>query len=130
MDSHQSIELFVAIQTLVIAISHIAQPRAWVDFFVWLRGKGHAGVFANGFLSLWFGAFIPQFIDPTRDYLMQIAIMGPTAMAVALASDGFYAVAVGRARRLLTRRRVRFINRASGACLIGGGVWLALSRSR
>ena len=65
-----------------------------------------------------------------RDYLMQIAIMGPTAMLVALASDGFYAIAVGRARRLLTQRRVRFINRASGACLIGGGVWLALSRSR
>jgi threonine/homoserine/homoserine lactone efflux protein len=77
-----------------------------------------------------FGAFIPQFIDPARDYLAQIAILGPTAMLVALASDGFYAIAVGRARRLLTRRRVRFINRASGACLIGGGAWLALSRSR
>jgi threonine/homoserine/homoserine lactone efflux protein len=51
-------------------------------------------------------------------------------MIVALTSDGFYAVAVGRARRLLTQRRVRLINRASGACLIGGGVWLALTRSR
>jgi len=31
-----------------------------VDFFVWLRGKGHAGVFANGFLSLWFGGLIVE----------------------------------------------------------------------
>ncbi len=51
-------------------------------------------------------------------------------MLVALASDGFYAIAVGRARTLLTQRRVRLVNRASGACLIGGGIWLALTRSR
>lgn len=100
--------------------------------------KPHGGFLLQGFLVMlsnpktlfFFGAFIPQFIDPHRDTLTQIAILGPTAMIVALASDGFYAVAVGRARRMLTQRRVRFINRASGACLIGGGVWLALTRSR
>lgn len=92
--------------------------------------QGFLVMLSNPKTLFFFGAFIPQFIDPTRDYLMQIAILGPTAMLVALASDGFYALAVGRARRLLTRRRVRVINRASGACLIGGGVWLALSRSR
>jgi threonine/homoserine/homoserine lactone efflux protein len=100
--------------------------------------KPRGGFLLQGFLVMmsnpktlfFFGAFIPQFIDPTRDSLSQIAILGPTAMLVALVSDGFYAIAVGRARRLLTRRRVRFINRASGACLIGGGLWLALSRSR
>jgi len=53
-------EFFVALQTLVIGVSHVVQPRAWVDFFVWLRGKGHAGVFANGFLSLWFGGLIVE----------------------------------------------------------------------
>ena len=100
--------------------------------------KPRGGFLLQGFLVMlsnpktlfFFGAFIPQFIDPQRDTLTQIAILGPTAMIVALASDGFYAVAVGRARRMLTQRRVRFINRASGACLIGGGVWLALTRSR
>ena len=100
--------------------------------------KPRGGFLLQGFLVMlsnpktlfFFGAFIPQFIDPHRDYLTQIAILGPTAMIVALTSDGFYAVAVGRARRLLTQRRVRLINRASGACLIGGGVWLALTRSR
>ena len=100
--------------------------------------KPRGGFLLQGFLVMlsnpktlfFFGAFIPQFIDPARDYLTQVAIMGPTAMIVALTSDGFYAIAVGRARRLLTQRRVRFVNRASGACLIGGGVWLALTRSR
>ncbi|MEZ5831955.1 MAG: LysE family translocator [Dongiaceae bacterium] len=100
--------------------------------------KPRGGFLLQGFLVMlsnpktlfFFGAFIPQFIDPQRDYLTQIAVLGPTAMLVALTSDGFYAIAVGRARQLLTQRRVRFINRASGACLIGGGVWLALTRSR
>ena len=57
----ESVQLFVALQSSIIAVSHIAQPHAWVDFFVWLRGKGHAGVFANGFLSLWFGGLIVAF---------------------------------------------------------------------
>jgi homoserine/homoserine lactone efflux protein len=92
--------------------------------------QGFLVMLSNPKTLFFFGAFIPQFIDPHRDYLTQIAILGPTAMIVALTSDGFYAIAVGRARRLLTQRRVRLINRASGACLIGGGVWLALSRSR
>jgi homoserine/homoserine lactone efflux protein len=100
--------------------------------------KPRGGFLLQGFLVMlsnpktlfFFGALIPQFVDPTQDYLTQVAILGPTAMVVALASDGFYAIAVGRARRLLTQRRVRFINRASGACLIGGGIWLALARSR
>jgi threonine/homoserine/homoserine lactone efflux protein len=92
--------------------------------------QGFLVMLSNPKTLFFFGAFIPQFIDPHRDYLTQIAILGPTAMIVALTSDGFYAVAVGRARSLLTQRRVRLINRASGACLIGGGVWLALTRSR
>jgi hypothetical protein len=63
MTLHESVEFFVALQTLVIGLSHVLQPRVWVDFFVWLRGKGHAGVFANGFLSLWRGVSRPAAFD-------------------------------------------------------------------
>ena len=45
-------------------------------------------------------------------------------------SDGSYALLTGRAGRWLSRRRVRLAARLSGACLIGGGVWLALTRAR
>ena len=92
--------------------------------------QGTLVMLSNPKTLFFFGAFLPQFLDPTRDFYQQILIMGPTAMAVALMSDGFYALAVGRARSMLTERRVRFVNRAGGACLIGGGLWLALSRSR
>lgn len=92
--------------------------------------QGSLVMLSNPKTLFFFGAFLPQFLDPTRDFYQQVLIMGPTAMVVALVSDGFYAVAVGRARSLLTQRRVRFINRAGGVCLIGGGLWLAFSRTR
>jgi len=96
------------------------------------------GFFLQGFLVLmgnpkallWFGAFIPQFVDPKGDYVGQVVLLGLTAMAVAALSDGAYAVVTGRASALLSRSRVRLVNRIGGLCLIGGGAWLALTRAR
>jgi homoserine/homoserine lactone efflux protein len=76
---------------------------------------------------LFFGAFFPQFMDPNRDFTLQVLIMGATAMAV---SDSAYALLASRAGAALSRRRVRLMTRASGGMLIGGGVWLALSRTK
>jgi threonine/homoserine/homoserine lactone efflux protein len=77
---------------------------------------------------IFFGAFFPQFIDPARDHGLQILIMGLTAMLFAAVSDSAYALAAGRAGRALSAQRVRLMSRVSGAFLIGGGMWLALSR--
>ena len=54
-------EIIAAVNFLVIGISHVVQPRAWAEFFIWLRGKGPAGSFVNGFLSLAFGSLIVGF---------------------------------------------------------------------
>ena len=54
--------------------------------------------------------------------------MGATAMAVAALSDSLYALASGRAGHALSAKRVRLLSCLSGGCLIGGGVWLAVSR--
>jgi len=61
---------------LVIGLSHVAQPRAWVEFFVWLRGKGHAGVFVNGFLSLGFGSFIVAFHNVWNGLPVILTLLG------------------------------------------------------
>jgi threonine/homoserine/homoserine lactone efflux protein len=78
---------------------------------------------------VFFGAFFPQFLDPARDHATQIAIMGATAMLFAAVSDSAYAVLSGRAGRMLTQKRVRLLSRFSGGFLIGGGLWLASSRT-
>ncbi len=56
-----AIERFTVLSYFVIALSHILQPRAWVQFFVNLREKGDAGIFVVAFLHLPFGALIVSF---------------------------------------------------------------------
>jgi len=96
------------------------------------------GFFWQGFLVLMsnpkallvFGAFIPQFVDAKGDYVAQVVLLGITAMVVAGTFDSVYAVLAGRARGVLAASRVRMVSRASGGLLIGGGLWLALTRAR
>ena len=79
---------------------------------------------------VFFGAFIPQFIDPAHDTLPQVAIMGLTFMGVAALSDSLYAVLSGGAGRRISQRQARWMARAGGGFLIGGGLWLSLTRVR
>ncbi|HUN50844.1 MAG TPA: LysE family translocator, partial [Candidatus Sulfotelmatobacter sp.] len=84
--------------------------------------KPPGGFFLQGLLVslsnpktlLFFGAFIPQFIDPHGSYVAQVALLGGTAMAVAAVSDSAYAILTGRAGALLARRRVRLLSRLGG----------------
>ena len=92
--------------------------------------QGFLVLMANPKALLWFGAFIPQFVDPKGNYVGQIVLLGVTAMAVAFVSDGAYAVLTGRAGAFLSKNRIRLVSRLSGAFLIGGGIWLALTRGR
>jgi hypothetical protein len=119
MNLHQSIELFVAIQTLVIAVSHIVQPRVWVDFFVWLRGKGHAGVFANGFLSLWFGAAIVAFHQVWSGLGLVVTLLGCAQVLKGSVAFVLPQVAMRGLARVSAER--------SHECVIGGVGLLALS---
>ena len=92
--------------------------------------QGFLVMMANPKALFWFGAFIPQFIDPTGNYVGQIILLGVSAMVVALVSDGAYAVLTGRAGTFLSTKHVRFASRLSGGFLIGGGLWLAFTRAR
>ncbi len=103
-----------------------AAPRPRGGFFL----QGFLVMLSNPKALIFFGAFIPQFMNPDGDYLGQIVLLCATAMAVALVTDGMYAILTGRARALFSRRRVRLMSQISGATLIGGGVWLAFTRSR
>jgi threonine/homoserine/homoserine lactone efflux protein len=79
---------------------------------------------------IFFGAFIPQFIDPSLAYMPQIVTMGVTALVFAAFSDSAYAIVAGRAGKALSARRVKLLSRISGGFLIGGGLWLAYSRAK
>ena len=93
--------------------------------FLW-QGLGVA--LSNPKMLLFFGAFIPQFIDATRPYAPQVLLLALTFMALAVLLDGGYAVLAGRAGGWMTGRLRAAMSVASGAILIGGGIWLALLR--
>ncbi|MGP1253513.1 MAG: LysE family translocator [Kiloniellales bacterium] len=93
--------------------------------FFW---QGVLVIWSNPKALLFFGAFIPQFVRPEGPVMLQTLLLGGTFMVVATLLDGGYAVLAGRAGRWLTRKRVRLLEICSGCALVGGGIWLALSR--
>lgn len=117
----------------------------WLGIKLW-RARGTLGgtdtkrpggsFFWQGFVVIWsnpkalffFGAFIPQFIDPAGSAVAQTMLLGVIFMAVATFFDGAYAVLAGRTGALLSRTNVRIVEIVSGTCLVGGGLWLALAR--
>ena len=117
----------------------------WLGIRLW-RSDGNLGkvdapvpggsFFLQGFIVIWsnpkallfFGAFIPQFVDPAGNTIAQTMLLGATFMFVATVLDGAYALLAGRTGTLLSRGNVRFVERVSGTFLIGGGLWLALIR--
>ena len=57
----RGLEIFAVIHLGLVGLSHVVHHRAWAEFFILLRGRGYAGVFIHGFLSLGFAAMILGF---------------------------------------------------------------------
>jgi threonine/homoserine/homoserine lactone efflux protein len=92
--------------------------------------QGFVVLLANPKVLVFFGAFIPQFMDMSRDHVSQVTLLGVTFMVIAGMTDAVYALLAGRARRFFSARRTRALSRVSGGFMIGGGIWLALTRVR
>ncbi|EDP70976.1 hypothetical protein FBALC1_00792 [Flavobacteriales bacterium ALC-1] len=56
-----SIALFVAINLLVVGLSHLLQPKMWLSFFQLLTKKGLAGNTINALIHFGFGSLILSF---------------------------------------------------------------------
>ncbi|ETR78660.1 transporter [Afipia sp. P52-10] len=106
------------------ADDNAAPPRG--GFFL----QGLLVLLSNPKVLVFFGAFIPQFVDMKGDHFSQVALLGVTFMVAAGVTDAIYALLAGRARAFLSARRAQLLSRMSGLFMIGGGVWLALTRAR
>jgi len=115
----RAIEIFAAVQCLVIGLSHIIRARDWIEFFVWLRGKGHAGVFVNGFLSLGFGSIIVAFHNVWEGLPTVLTVFGWAQVTKGLVSFVFPQVAMRSLARVSPDRAREFV--------AGGILFLALS---
>ena len=90
-------------------------------------------VFRDGFVvallnpktTLFFAAFLPQFIDPARSLLVQFLLMASTFALVEILTELFIASAANRIRPWLQRVGKAF-NRACGGVFMAIGVALPL----
>jgi threonine/homoserine/homoserine lactone efflux protein len=82
--------------------------------------------------ALFFLAFLPQFVDPSRGAAaFQIAFLGLLFTLMGLTSDGLYALVAGSAARWVKRqgRYLRWERFVSGGVFIGLGLTAALTGS-
>ena len=80
-----------------------------------------------------FVAVLPQFVDPQRGAVqLQMVQLGLIFVALALVSDGIWALVAGTARAWFATSptRIERLTLAGGVTMIGIGVILALSESR
>ena len=98
-------------------------------------GIRRAGLFRQGLLTalsnpkalLFYGAFLPQFIDPARDLPVQFVIMATNFVAIEVGVEYLLARLAHRIRPWLERTGRNF-NRACGGLFVAVGIALPLSR--
>jgi len=72
----RAVEGLVAVCLFGVGLSHVLQPLAWVEFFVWLRGQGRCAVFLEGLLTLNFGALVVAFHNVWTGLPVVVTILG------------------------------------------------------
>jgi homoserine/homoserine lactone efflux protein len=88
----------------------------------------------SGFLVLWgnpkallfFGAFLPLFVDKNYPVAPQVIVLGLIEMGAAVIVDSAYIALASGARAALSGAGAVWINRVAGVVLIGAALWLAL----
>ena len=83
---------------------------------------------SNPKVILFLGAFLPQFVDPTRDPVRQLSVLAVLFVVVLAAVDVAYTLAAARARATFNQARLRLLDGAAGVMLLMGGLALAMVR--
>lgn len=97
-------------------------------------------IFRDGFIvallnpktTVFFAAFLPQFLSPGAPPMFQTMVLGGLFVAIAAVTDSIYALAAGAIAPALARARGvrRFGRRLGGGMFIGLGVFTALAGPR
>jgi hypothetical protein len=105
----RAIETFAVIQLTLIGLSHIVFHRSWAEFFIWLREKGNAGAFANGFTSLAFGSIVLAFHQVWSGIPLVLTVFGLLSVVKAAQCFLLPAVALRSMQRVSLERSREFV---------------------
>lgn len=71
-----AVEKLAIISFFLIGVSHIFQPKVWVDFFIVIRKKGEVGAFINAFIHFPLGALIVAFHNVWHGIPLILTLLG------------------------------------------------------
>jgi homoserine/homoserine lactone efflux protein len=92
-------------------------------------GRGLLVALSNPKTIAFFTAFLPQFVDPGLPVAPQLAAMCVVSVLLGALSDSGWAILASLGRVWFMKpARAKLLGRVSGLALIGGGIWLSLSR--
>lgn len=117
--TEHAIQVFAVVNFVVIGLSHIAQPRVWVQFFALLARQGHAGVFVNAMLSLLVGSIIVAFHNTWSGIPAILTFIGWAQVVKGAISLVAPAVGMKGLRRVSGER--------AWEIQVGGGIFLLVS---
>ncbi|MFC6792468.1 LysE family translocator [Methylobacterium komagatae] len=123
---------WIGVAYLVMLAFHAwrAQPKAAAPQPVGAGlsvAKGFFVSLTNPKTLLFFGSFLPQFVEPGPGAFGQLVLLAATFVVLSLMLDSVWALAAGRLRALAAmpeRRR----NRIGAGFFLGAGIGLALAR--
>ena len=120
---------------IYLGISLWRSPARTIETVDNVAGKSSRKLFAHAFIVttfnpkgiVFFVAFLPQFVNPAFDPLVQMVILATTFVVIGTLNAALYAIFSGNLKRLLEQDRARrWFNRCGGTALVGAGVITAM----
>jgi threonine/homoserine/homoserine lactone efflux protein len=140
-----SATLFYALKLVGGAYLAYLGVRAWLssrkepgDLLAGMKAAPAGSILRQGLISagtnpklgVFFVTFLPQFVDPHRQLLPQLLLLGSVFALIGWAWMNVYGLLIARIREFITAPRVRqWMDRITGTVLIGLGFRLALDRA-
>jgi len=113
----EAIEKLAVISFFVIGLSHILQPKVWVDFFIGIREKGEAGAFINAFIHFPLGVLIVAFHNVWQGIPMILTLVGYGLLLKSFINFVFPKFGLKTLRRVSPEKSWEFV--AAGFLLVG-----------
>lgn len=116
---------FATLCFVVLGLSHIVQPRVWVQFFIEIRKQGEVGSFINAIVQFPFGALIVAFHNVWHGIPMALTLIGWCLVLKCFVSFVFPRYGLKMLSRLSLERAWEFA--AAGVALLALGSLLLFS---